>query len=201
MGDHRCSHPRGSSVRIGAGRDSSSPCSLSTIAPSTRRIGPRSKAGHWEGDLIIAKQQSSAIGTLVERQTRATRLLHLPQRHGDALHDALATTMAGLPPGLVRSISWDQGSEMARHRKITRILGAPVFFCDSHSPWQRGTNENTNGLLRDYFPKGTELSAHSIGHLHAVEYELNDRPRAILNGQSPMQLFPALLELDLAGGG
>lgn len=113
----------------------------------------RSEAGHWEGDLIIGKDQGSAIGTLVERQTRSTLLLHLPQRDSEALHDALAITMAGLPPGLVRSITWDQGTEMARHLKITKTLGAPVFFCDSHSPWQRGTNENTNGLLRITFPR------------------------------------------------
>lgn len=153
----------------------------------------RSEAGHWEGDLIIGKEQGSAIGTLVERQTRSTLLLHLPARDSEALHDALAITMAHLPPGLVRSITWDQGSEMARHLKITRTLGAPVFFCDSHSPWQRGMNENTNGLLRDYFPKGTDLSPHSLEHLRAVEYELNHRPRAVLDGRTPAQLFTALI--------
>jgi len=153
----------------------------------------RSQAGHWEGDLIIGKDQGSAIGTLVERQTRSTLLLHLPARDSEALHDALATTLTGLPLGLVRSISWDQGSEMARHLKITKTLGAPVFFCDSHSPWQRGTNENTNGLLRAYFPKGTDLSVHSIEHLRAVQDELNYRPRAMLEGRSPTQLLTALI--------
>lgn len=146
-----------------------------------------------EGDLIIGKDQGSAIGTLVERQTRSTLLLHLPRRDSEALHHALATTMTRLPRGLVRSITWDQGTEMARHLKITKTLGAPVFFCDSHSPWQRGTNENTNGLLRDYFPKGTDLSAHSIEHLRAVQDELNHRPRAVLDGRSPAQLFATLL--------
>lgn len=155
--------------------------------------GDRTEAGHWEGDLIVGKAQGSAIGTLVERQTRSTLLLHLPARDGEALHDALAAAMAGFPLGLVRSITWDQGSEMARHLKIARTLGAPVFFCDSHSPWQRGTNENTNGLLRDYFPKGTDLSLHSLGHLSAVQEELNHRPRAVLDGRSPAQLFTTLL--------
>ncbi|WP_433210455.1 IS30 family transposase [Dactylosporangium sp. CS-047395] len=136
----------------------------------------RSQAGHWEGDLIVGKEHRSAIGTLVERTTRLVRLLHLPLRDGDALHHALTARLADLPPGLVRSITWDQGTEMARHRSITKSLGTPVYFCDSRSPWQRGSNENTNGLLRDYFPKGTDLSAHSPEHLAAVEDELNHRP-------------------------
>ena len=101
--------------------------------------------------------------------------------------------MADLPAALLRSITWDQGTEMARHRTITRSLGAPVYFCDSHSPWQRGSNENTNGLLRDYFPKGTVLSAHSPQHLLAVENELNSRPRHVLDDRAPAELFAALL--------
>jgi IS30 family transposase len=153
----------------------------------------RSQAGHWEGDLIIGKDQGSAIGTLVERQTRMVRLLHLPYRDSDTLHSALRARMADLPPVLLRSITWDQGTEMARHLTIARSLGAPIYFCDSHSPWQRGSNENTNGLLRDYFPKGTVLSAHSPQHLLAVENELNNRPRRILNDRTPAQLFAVLL--------
>jgi transposase, IS30 family len=153
----------------------------------------RSQAGHWEGDLIIGKDQGSAIGTLVERQTRMVRLLHMPYRDSDTLHDALKAQLAGLPPLLLRSITWDQGTEMARHLTITRSLGAPVYFCDSHSPWQRGSNENTNGLLRDYFPKGTDLSVHSPQHLAAVENELNNRPRRILDDRTPAELFAALL--------
>jgi IS30 family transposase len=153
----------------------------------------RSQAGHWEGDLIIGKEQGSAIGTLVERQTRMVRLLHMPQRDSDTLHDTLKARMADLPAGLLRSITWDQGTEMARHRTITQSLGAPVYFCDSHSPWQRGTNENANGLLRDYFPKGTNLSTHSQQHLLAVEDELNNRPRRVLGDRAPAKLFAALL--------
>ena len=153
----------------------------------------RSQAGHWEGDLIIGKDQGSAIGTLIERQTRMVRLLHMPYRDSDTLHDALKARLAGLPPVLLRSITWDQGTEMARHLTITRSLGAPVYFCDSHSPWQRGSNENTNGLLRDYFPKGTDLSVHPPQHLAAVENELNNRPRRILNHRTPAELFAAVL--------
>jgi IS30 family transposase len=153
----------------------------------------RSQAGHWEGDLIIGKDHRSAIGTLVERTTRVVRLLHLHQRDGDTLHAALKTRMAGLPAGLLRSITWDQGTEMARHLTIAQSLGAPIYFCDSRSPWQRGSNENMNGLLRDYFPKRTDLSIHSPEHLLAVENELNDRPRHVLNGRAPAELFAALL--------
>ncbi len=107
----------------------------------------RSEAGHWEGDLIIGKDQGSAIGTMVERQTRSVRLLHLTGRDGESLHQALKLRMGDLPPGLVRSITWDQGTEMAPHVETAKSLGAPVYFCDSHSPWQRGSNENTNGPL------------------------------------------------------
>jgi IS30 family transposase len=153
----------------------------------------RSQAGNWEGDLIIGKDQRSAIGTLVERTTRVVRLLHLRQRDGDTLHEALKTRMAGLPAGLLRSITWDQGTEMARHLTIAKSLGAAIYFCDSRSTWQRGSNENMNGLLRDYFPKGTDLSVHSPEHLLAVENELNARPRRVLNGHAPTELFAALL--------
>lgn len=153
----------------------------------------RSEAGHWEGDLIVGKDAGSAIGTLVERRSRTLRLLHLPQRDGHSLHDALAVRMADLPPSMVRSITWDQGTEMARHLTITSTLGTPVYFCDSRSPWQRGSNENTNGLLRDYFPKGTDLSSHSPEHLRAVENQLNARPRQVLNDRSPAEVFTALV--------
>ncbi|WP_456299702.1 IS30 family transposase [Ornithinimicrobium sediminis] len=134
----------------------------------------RAEAGHWEGDLIIGRDQRSAIGTLVERQTRMVRLLHLPLRDADALHQALTARLVDLPPGLLRSITWDQGTEMTRHLSITRSLGAAVYFCDSHSPWQHGSNENTNGLLCDYFPKGTDLGTHPAEHPLAVENELNN---------------------------
>ncbi len=149
--------------------------------------------GHWEGDLIIGKTQVSAIGTLVERQTRLIRLMHLPARDADALRIAIVNTMSDLPVTLVRSLTWDQGIEMARHIDITTDLGTPVYFCDSRSPWQRGSNENANGLLRQYFPKSTTLNAYTPEHLRTVEYEINNRPRSILGDRSPTELFTALL--------
>lgn len=164
-----------------------------TIHERPADVDSRSEAGHWEGDLIVGKNQGSAIGTLVERQTRLVRLLHLPCRDADSLHEALQTRMGDLPATLLRSITCDQGTEMARHLSITKSLGVPVYFCDSRSPWQRGSNENTNGLLRDYFPKGTDLTAHTVEHLLAVENELNDRPRIVLNDRPPQELFDALI--------
>ncbi|ORA20605.1 IS30 family transposase, partial [Mycobacterium aquaticum] len=153
----------------------------------------RSEAGHWEGDLIIGDNHLSAIGTLVERQTRMLRLVHLPRSDAESLHAALVARMQDLPPALIRSITWDQGTEMARHLATTDKLGAPVYFCDSRSPWQRGSNENTNGLLRDYFPKGISVASHSPAHLLAVEHELNNRPRMVLKDRCPADLFAALL--------
>jgi transposase, IS30 family len=153
----------------------------------------RSQPGHWEGDLIIGKNQGSAIGTLVERQTRLIRLMHLPARDAEALRIAIVDTMSDLPVTLVRSLTWDQGIEMARHIDITTDLGTPVYFCDSRSPWQRGSNENANGLLRQYFPKSTTLNAYTPEHLRTVEYEINNRPRSILGDRSPTELFTALL--------
>jgi transposase, IS30 family len=113
----------------------------------------RSQAGHWEGDLIIGRDQDLAIGTLVERQTRTVRLLHMPRRDGITLHQALKARMGDLPPALLRSITWDQGTEMARHLTITRTSGARVYFCDSHSPWQRGSNESMNGSSATTSPR------------------------------------------------
>lgn len=156
-------------------------------------VDDRSEAGHWEGDLIVGVNHLSAIGTLVERQTRMVRLVHLPRSDADSLHTALVTRMQDLPSGLMRSITWDQGTEMARHVATSDKLNAPVYFCDSRSPWQRGSNENTNGLLRDYFPKRVSLTNHSSAHLRAVEHELNHRPRMVLQDRCPADLFAALL--------
>lgn len=185
--DHRRAHQRGHQRRPRFEQP------MLTIHQRPFDPEDRGEAGHWEGDLIVGKDAGSAIGTLVERQTRNVRLLHLPQRDGQTLHDVLTKRMTELPTGLVRSITWDQGAEMARHLTITQTLGAPVYFCDSRSPWQRGSNENTNGLLRDYFPKGTDLSRHSPEHLLAVENELNRRPREVLEDHTPADLFEALL--------
>jgi IS30 family transposase len=163
------------------------------ISERPAEAADRAVPGHWEGDLIIGTG-SSAIGTLVERSTRYVLLLHLPARHdGAAVAAAMAEAMAGLPAHLRRSLAWDQGKEMSRHAAVTLATGLPVYFCDPHSPWQRGSNENTNGLLRQYFPKGTRLSAHSKDHLAHVAAELNGRPRQTLGFRTPAEVLNDLL--------
>ena len=170
----------------------------------------RAVPGHWEGDLIVGLE-SSAIGTLVERTTRFTLLLHLPRMdgHGDgprikngpalaghgaeAVRDAIAKVITTLPDQLRRSLTWDQGAEMAQHAQLRIDTGLDIFFCDPHSPWQRGTNENTNGLLRQYFPKGTDLARHTHGDLDAVALALNTRPRKTLDWKTPAEALDQLL--------
>ena len=151
----------------------------------------RKEPGHWEGDLITGAANRSAIGTLVERLSRFTILLHLPSgRHiAEDVRDALVAAMGQLPAELRRSLTWDQGSELALHAEIAQALGMPVFFCEPHSPWQRPSNENTNGLLRQYFPKGTNLRVHGPDQLAAVAVELNERPRKTLGWDTPAQLL------------
>jgi len=146
----------------------------------------RQEPGHWEGDLITGAANRSAIGTVVDRASRYTILLHLPGRHtAEAVRDALIAAFCQLPPPLRRSLTWDQGKEMALHAEVTAALGMPVYFCEKASPWQRPTNENTNGLLRQYFPKGSDLRAHGPGDLAAVAAELNARPRQTLAWDTP----------------
>jgi IS30 family transposase len=149
--------------------------------------------GHWEGDLIVGTFNRSAIGTLVERSTRYTILVHLagPSR-ADSLRDQLMSIFTQLPDDLRRSLTWDQGAEMCHHHEIATATGMPVFFCHRGHPWQRPTNENTNGLLRDYFPKGTNLGVHSSSDLARVSDELNRRPRKTLGWKTPHDLFATL---------
>jgi transposase, IS30 family len=154
----------------------------------------RAVPGHWEGDLIIGKDGKSAIGTLVERATRYVMLLHLPGDHGaEAVLGALTATARTLPVQLMRSLTWDQGSGMGRHGEFTLATDIPVYFCDPASPWQRGSNENTNGLLRQYFPKGTDLSVHTPEHLATVADQLNRRPRKTLGWETPAERLHKLL--------
>jgi len=168
------------------------------ISERPAEAADRAVPGHWEGDLIIGAK-SSAIGTLVERSTRFVLLLHLPAGHGaDAVAAAMTQAMGTLPAQLRRSLTWDQGTEMAGHAQIAVDTGLEIYFCDPHSPWQRGSNENTNGLLRQYFPKGTDLAAHSKEHLDEVAAELNSRPRKTLGWRTPAQALDEVLAADAA---
>jgi IS30 family transposase len=154
----------------------------------------RAVPGHWEGDLIIGKDNKTAIGTLVERSTRYCLLLHLPHDHrAETVAAAMTTAIASLPEHLRRSLTWDQGTEMSNHADITLATGLPIYFCDPHSPWQRGSNENTNGLLRQYFPKSTDLAQHSREHLDSIAARLNGRPRKTLACKTPAEALNQLL--------
>jgi len=153
----------------------------------------RAVPGHWEGDLIAGAQHHSAIGTLVERTTGYVMLLHLPDRHGAIeVQNAMVEVMGSLPRHLRRSLTWDQGRELLHHVQIAAATEMNIFFCDPHSPWQRGSNENTNGLLRQYFPKGTDLSGYHRDYLEFVAAELNDRPRKRLNWKTPAEALEML---------
>src|SRR6201999_1129220 len=183
------------------------------ISERPAEAADRAVPGHWEGDLIVGLG-SSAIGTLVERTTRFTTLLHLPRMPGhdhevrmkngpalaghgaEAVRDAIARAIVAMPEQLRRSLTWDQGAELAQHARLKIDAGVQVYFCDPHSPWQRGSNENTNGLLRQYFPKGTDLGAHSIDDLEAVALALNPRPRKTLGWKTPAETLDQFLKVS-----
>jgi len=164
------------------------------ISDRPAEAADRAVPGHWEGDLIVGKASKSAVGTLVERSTRFVLLLHLPDgKHARAVDEAMRTAIAGLPDELFRSITWDQGKEMSGHAAFTIDTGIAVYFCDPHSPWQRGSNENTNGLLRQYMPKGTDLTVHSAEDLARFARSLNNRPRKTLGYMKPSEKLAELL--------
>jgi IS30 family transposase len=181
------------------------------ISERPAEVADRANPGHWEGDLILGTGRS-AIGTLVERTSRFTMLLHLPpmQAHNEpeagsssartgagaaAVRDAITDTITTLPDQLRRSLTWDQGIEMAQHAQLRLDTGLQIYFCDPRSPWQRGTNENTNALLRQYFPKGTDLTRHNADDLTAVAQALNSRPRKTLGWRTPEEVLNEYLSV------
>jgi IS30 family transposase len=164
------------------------------ISERPAEVADRAVPGHWEGDLIMGKDHRSAVGTLVERSTRYTLLLHLGAgKDGLSVKHAMQKAIATLPSQLVKTITWDQGAEMARHLEFTVETDIPIYFCDPASPWQRGSNENTNGLLRQYMPKGTDLSVHTPEDLARIAKSLNNRPRKTLGFLKPSEKLAELI--------
>jgi IS30 family transposase len=166
---------------------------MTMIGDRPPEVADRAQAGHWEGDCIMGAGNRSAIGTLVERRTRFLILIHVPTGRptAEVMRAGITSALGQLPADLRRTLTWDQGKELALHQRITEQIGTRVFFCDAHSPWQRGSNENINGLLRDYFPKGTDLRAVTPEELAWVAQEMNDRPRKTLDWARPADLLNA----------
>jgi transposase, IS30 family len=165
------------------------------LAERPAEVTDRRQPGHWEGDLIIGAKMASAIGTLVERVTRFLVLVHLPHGYkAPQLRDALIAQTTLIPAALRKTLTWDQGREMVLHEQIAAATGFDVFFCDPHAPWQRASNENTNGLLRQYFPKHSDLSIYTDADLQRVATRLNDRPRLILDDRTPAEAMRHFLD-------
>jgi transposase, IS30 family len=171
-----------------------------SISERPAEVEDRAVPGHWEGDLVVGKNGNSAIGTLVERSTRFVLLLHLTDQKAETVREAIAARILTLPEALRRTLTWDQGKELADHVQLRIDTDVEVYFCDPHSPWQRGTNENTNGLLRQYYPKGTDLSGHSPDDLAETEDGLNGRPRKTLGFHTPAEAFAELLSAAQTAG-
>jgi IS30 family transposase len=168
-----------------------------SIEERPHEVADRAIPGHWEGDLILGKHQRTALGTLVERTTRYTILVPLKAKDATSVRNAYAKALRSLPREITKTLTYDQGKEMSEHKQFTIDTGITIYFAHPGSPWERGTNENTNGLLRQYFPKGTEFNKVSTREIKRVQRELNDRPRAVLHWQKPIEVINHLVALKV----